>query len=217
MELARGPLPANRNLLLNYATPSAITSLFRSLLAGHFAVCLGICGSIILKALIILSTGLLTSEVKQLGYDAELRLVDQFNLSLHAGNPFASLTDSGVTLWAITQGGVPYRPGATAEHAALSLTAIDMGTIFYTQVFRCSHELWLTSVQIWGRTLPSRPIFQSSTSTKNVQPSLGLTRPILEAAAGSRSPISCPKLISTNYRRFVSWSRCPSIRTRILP
>ena len=87
-----------------------------------------------LKALIILSTGLLTSEVKQLGYDTELRLVDQFNLGLHTGDPFASLTDSGVTLWAITQGGVPYRPGATAENAALSITAIDMGTILYISI-----------------------------------------------------------------------------------
>lgn len=134
-ELVRGPLPATSNLLLNYATPWTIASLFRSLSAGHYAVALGIYGSIMLKVLIIVSTGLLASEVKQFGLDAELRVVDQFNLSLNAGTPFAALADSGVALWAITQGGVRYRPGATSEHAAVSFTPIDMGKIVYVWVW----------------------------------------------------------------------------------
>ncbi|KAK4155718.1 hypothetical protein C8A00DRAFT_31471 [Chaetomidium leptoderma] len=126
-QLARAPLPATGNLLLNYVTPWGPKSLAGSLSARHFAVSLGIFGGIISKALIVVSTGLLTSETKQLNLNIDFRMVDQFNLSVNAGNYFLnSLADTGVALWAITQKGVPYRPGATPEHAALSFIPTDM-------------------------------------------------------------------------------------------
>jgi hypothetical protein len=125
-ELSRKPLPATDNVLLNYVTPWSGKSLFRSLSAGHYAVALGITGSIISRALIVVSTGLLVSETKQLTIETELRMIDQFNLGLNAGEFPDSVADTGIALWAITQEGVPYRPGATPEHAALSSAPPDI-------------------------------------------------------------------------------------------
>jgi hypothetical protein len=51
------------------------------------------------RILIIVGSGLLASESVKLGFDAELRIVDQFNLSLNArGLPSESLADTGVAL-----------------------------------------------------------------------------------------------------------------------
>jgi hypothetical protein len=111
---------------LNYVTPWNGKSLFRSLSAGHYAVALGIAGSIVSRVLLVVSTGLFVSEIKQLTLETELRMVDQFSLGLNAGDLSDSVADTGVALWAITQEGVPYRPGATPEHAALSFTTPDI-------------------------------------------------------------------------------------------
>jgi hypothetical protein len=115
---------------LNYVTPWSIISLIRSLSTGHFAVALGISGSIISRVLIVVSTGLLAAETRQLGFKAEFRMVDHFNLSLNAGHYFMnSLADTGVALWANAHGNVPYRPGATPDSAALSFAPTEMGEI----------------------------------------------------------------------------------------
>ncbi|KAK4043098.1 hypothetical protein C8A01DRAFT_32737 [Parachaetomium inaequale] len=127
IQLTRGPLPATGNLLLNYVTPWSIISLIRSLSTRHFAVALGISGGIISRVLIVVSTGLLAAETKQLGFDTEFRMVDHFNLSLNAGHYYLnSLADTGVALWANAHGNVPYRPGTTPDRAALSFIPTEM-------------------------------------------------------------------------------------------
>ncbi|KAK3900761.1 hypothetical protein C8A05DRAFT_35588 [Staphylotrichum tortipilum] len=127
LELARAPLPATSNLLLNYITPLAIKSFFRSLSARHYAVSLGVLGGLIAKITVIISTGLLVAETTQFSIDAEFRMADRF--SLRQNYSLSSVADTGVTLWAISQGGVPYRPGATPEHAALSFFSADTAVV----------------------------------------------------------------------------------------
>lgn len=125
LELSRAPLPATNNLLLNYITPLAVKSFFRSLSARHYAVSLAIFGGLVSKITIVMSTGLLVAETTQFSVDAEFRMVDRFNLA--SNYSLFSAADTGVALWAITQGGVPYRPGATPDHAALSFFSADAG------------------------------------------------------------------------------------------
>jgi len=124
MALARKPLSAEQNLHLNYVTPWSGPSLFRSLSARDFPVSLAILNSLLLKLLIIVSTGLLALENKERSHDTEFRMVDEFNFSLGSTNAF----NSRVALWAITEGGVPYPPGMTSEHATSSFQIASFGS-----------------------------------------------------------------------------------------
>ncbi|KAK3326722.1 hypothetical protein B0H66DRAFT_551574 [Apodospora peruviana] len=129
MELARAPpLPADSNLLVNYLTPWSIVSLFRSLRAGHFPVALSVTGGLVLKALIVVSTGLFALQDRQLSYPTQVRMLEQFNMSRGAYNDTtalpASTPDPGVLFWAINYGHVAPPAGVNSQYATTSF-ALD--------------------------------------------------------------------------------------------
>lgn len=131
-ELKRRALPAERNLLMNYVSPWSVTTLFRSLSKGHFTVSLVVLGGIILKALIILSTGLIDLESKQITYETQFSITNQFNLSRYRYQTPVNPADPRIALWAFVQGAgtVRYPAGATPEYAILSATpnALESGS-----------------------------------------------------------------------------------------
>ena len=127
MELGHKRLPANKNLLVNYLTPWSVTSLIRSLSAGHLPVAFGILGGFTLKILIVISTGLLVLENDQLTHGTEFELTDQFNLSRTEFKEHANPVDSAIALWAISQGNAAYPPGTTSEYATQSFSASSIG------------------------------------------------------------------------------------------
>jgi len=122
MELSRKAQPAGRNLLMNYISPLAVVSLYRSGLAGHFPVTLGALGGFVAKGLVIASTGLLALETKPLTYESEFRMVDRFNFTKPGFNAadYSVTYDAAVMLWANSQWDAPFRPGVTKEQAVLS-------------------------------------------------------------------------------------------------
>jgi len=125
VELRRQPLPAEKNLLLNYRSPWSITSLFRSLKAGHFAVGVAIFGGFVLKALIVVSTGLFAAEGRSVTQSAEFQVVDRFNFSLHRNSLVENVVaniDPGVAFWAINTGNVPPPAGVNPEFATVSFS-----------------------------------------------------------------------------------------------
>ena len=133
LELRRAPQPAEQNLLMNYISPWSMTALYRSLGAGHFAVTLSILGGVILKILIIVSTGLLELEPRQLSYDTVLPVPTQFNLSRARSASPIKLGDPRTALWVAYQGDSPgtrYPAGTTSEFAVLppSLPTVPTGT-----------------------------------------------------------------------------------------
>lgn len=126
VELRRQPLPAEKNLQLNYRSPWSINSLFRSLKAGHFAVSMAIAGGFVLKALIVVSTGLFAAEARSVIQPAEFQVVDRFNFSLNRNTLVESATaniDPGVAYWAVSTGDVLPPAGVNSEFATTSFSA----------------------------------------------------------------------------------------------
>jgi hypothetical protein len=60
--MARGWAPAKHTLLVDYNSISALNALSKAWQARHYSVMLGIMGSVLLKTLIVVSTGLLVAQ-----------------------------------------------------------------------------------------------------------------------------------------------------------
>ena len=78
--LLHGPSPARNTLLLDYISPWVGSVLWTSLRRRNFPVFLSAAGSLLLKLLIVLSTGLFTLQSLTLAReDAPLQLSNEFN------------------------------------------------------------------------------------------------------------------------------------------
>ncbi len=80
--LKNRPWQTTAGLLLNYLTAFNLSALFQSAVRGHFAVLLGILGGLVLKALVIASTGLLVLQPVELVRSENFTVTDRFNLSV---------------------------------------------------------------------------------------------------------------------------------------
>ena len=60
--MSKGPTSAPNSVLLDYLSPTNIQVLPRALRSGHYAVALSVFGSILIKLLIVVSTGLVASQ-----------------------------------------------------------------------------------------------------------------------------------------------------------
>lgn len=116
-------------LLLNYLTASTASSLFRSIKNRHFLVSMGICGSLLLRLLIIFSTGLLSLEYRAINHQQEYYTVNTFDLTCNEdGNNRLDRSGSSGSLsgqfWAISHCNLtrPYeiRTGSVVESFAQS-------------------------------------------------------------------------------------------------
>ncbi|CCF41405.1 hypothetical protein CH063_00395 [Colletotrichum higginsianum] len=137
MAMSNGPVDAPQGLLLDYITPMTISSLFKSAKRKHFLVTLGILGSLALRALVVVSTGLLSVEQQTMAADATITVLDQFNLSRNL-RIFA--VDAGVTIWGVHHKGVAYPPGTTEKVAAQSF--LVSGYVFEADFESCYEFSW---------------------------------------------------------------------------
>ncbi|GJC94890.1 hypothetical protein ColKHC_03716 [Colletotrichum higginsianum] len=137
MAMSNGPVDAPQGLLIDYITPMTISSLFKSAKRKHFLVTLGILGSLALRALVVVSTGLLSVEQQTMAADATITVLDQFNLSRNL-RIFA--VDAGVTIWGVHHKGVAYPPGTTEKVAAQSF--LVSGYVFEADFESCYEFSW---------------------------------------------------------------------------
>ncbi|EOD51312.1 hypothetical protein UCRNP2_1955 [Neofusicoccum parvum UCRNP2] len=131
--MARGPTSMEHGLLLNYMTSTTLWSLYRSVKRRHFLVSIGISGSLILRLLIIFSTGLLSLEYRPMVYDKEFLTLDTLDLAKEV-EYIEWLTDefrplsNGINFWAILNYNLSHPHGTTSEYAVQSFVPYDNGT-----------------------------------------------------------------------------------------
>lgn len=124
--MSRGETAADHSLMLNYITSSMPGSLFRSLKRRHFLVSLGISGSLILRLLVIFSSGLFRLEYKYVTSTRELSLQDVIS----PAKTFADLNhgvSNNVAYWSLIKYGLPYNHGITPQFAVQSFKTSDDG------------------------------------------------------------------------------------------
>lgn len=130
--MSRGEAPAQNSLMLNYITSSMPGSLVLSLKRRHFLVSIGICGSLILRLMIIFASGLLRLEYRSLAYSKDIRVEDVFNLNKNADDYiFDDLTD--LNYWAILSYDLPYPHGVTSQFAIQSFVTDDGGKSLFSR------------------------------------------------------------------------------------
>ncbi|KAF6820834.1 hypothetical protein CMUS01_11497 [Colletotrichum musicola] len=98
------PAEAEHGILLDYITPLTMGSLVESVRRKHFLVTLTILGSLLLRALVIVSTGLLAVRQQTLVREANVTILDQFNMTRHsvaAQSIDLSTYDTGITVEAL--------------------------------------------------------------------------------------------------------------------
>ncbi|OJD37604.1 uncharacterized protein BKCO1_6000201 [Diplodia corticola] len=147
--MSRGPTVAEHGLLLNYLTSSMAGSMVRSLRRGHFAVSIGILGSLVVRLLIIFSTGLLSLEYRSVTNAKDFvfqdspnfaKVVDYTSFSSEQFRPLSN----GVNFWAILDYNLSYPHGATSKYALQSFAPSDGGDYINVtadvQVFEASLE-----------------------------------------------------------------------------
>lgn len=122
LQLQRKPLPASDNLLLNYVSPWSVASLGNSLFARHFPVTLANLGGILLKAAIVVSTGLFALEQRRPSYPVKVNLVENFNMTRKTTGEFDSPMDLAFILRTVADSKAPYPRGVTSDVAALSVS-----------------------------------------------------------------------------------------------
>ncbi|GME31222.1 uncharacterized protein LTHEOB_12502 [Neofusicoccum parvum] len=131
--MARGRTSMEHGLLLNYMTSTTLGSLYRSVKRRHFLVSIGICGSLILRLLIIFSTGLLSLEYRPMVYDKEFFALDTLDLAKEV-EYIEWLTDefrplsNGINFWAILNYNLSHPHGTTSEYAVQSFVPYDNET-----------------------------------------------------------------------------------------
>lgn len=124
--MSRGEAPAQNSLMLNYVTSSTLGSLFRSLRKKHLLVSIGICGSLILRLIIVFASGLLRLEYRSVVLERTLIVEDIFDLmkNTESWDTIFPVTN-GLKYWAILRYGLPYPHGTTSELAVQSFITGD--------------------------------------------------------------------------------------------
>lgn len=124
--MSRGETPAQNGLMLNYVTSSTIGSLVRSLKRKHFLVSIGICGSLILRLMIIFASGLLRLEYRTLTVERPIRLEDVFDFNRIFEEDEGPVT-TVFKYWGALKYGVPLPHGTTSQFAVQSFATTNYG------------------------------------------------------------------------------------------
>lgn len=110
-EMANGPVSAERSLLLDYITPFQATTLWRSVLSGHYGITLSVIVFFLTKVLTIVSTGLLTLQPIHIDSIQTTILYDTvFDGASFAGGSVVD-TRPAYSLYAIQAFNTTYPPG----------------------------------------------------------------------------------------------------------
>ncbi|KIW41439.1 uncharacterized protein PV06_07000 [Exophiala oligosperma] len=113
--LSQEPSKGSSNILLDYVSPIQVSSLHKSLSSKHHTVTAGILGFMLLKCIVLLSTGLFVTAPKLI-LQSDLGLIQHtiFNGSLfNSSAPSTTLNDSSLvyTAFGILSRGLPYTDG----------------------------------------------------------------------------------------------------------
>lgn len=128
--MSRGEAPAQNSLMLNYITSSMPGSLIRSFKKKHFLVSIGICGSLILRLVIIFASGLLQLEYRSLTFEKDISVEDIFDLKKNVNYPYwqADLNvKTSFDYWASLRYGLPLPHGTTSQFAVQTFVSGDDG------------------------------------------------------------------------------------------
>lgn len=126
--MSRGEAPAQNSLMLNYVTTSMPGSLFRSFRRKHFLVSIGICGSLILRLMIIFASGLLRLEYRSLIFGTRLSVEDVFSPTKNVSYWDGVLPGmNNLNYWAILKYGLSRPHGTTSQFAVQTFVASDDG------------------------------------------------------------------------------------------
>ncbi|KIW14529.1 hypothetical protein PV08_07313 [Exophiala spinifera] len=113
--LSQEPLKGSSNILLDYVSPIQVFSLYKSVSGKHHTVTAGILGFILLKLIVVLSTGLFVAAPKLiLQADVDLVQYTTFNGSLFNSSAISpTLNDSSLvyTAFGILSRGLAYTDG----------------------------------------------------------------------------------------------------------
>lgn len=129
--MSQGETPAEDTLLLNYLTSSTLGSFFRSIRRRHFPVSIGISGSLLLRLLIIFSTGLFSLENRSIVYNKEFITLDNLDLgscSMHENTRDPQPVSSCEYLWGARAHNLPLPHGSTSEFAVQTFQPPESGT-----------------------------------------------------------------------------------------
>ena len=124
--MRQGPAPAATTVLLDYVSPMNILALFAAIRASHFFVALAIAGSLLVKLLTIVSTGLFTLRPEVISNPhATLSLTNKFDgssLNIAEVNFRPVYTVYGMNTWNLTT------PFGTADGFAVQTFNSSNGT-----------------------------------------------------------------------------------------
>lgn len=114
--LKQGPANADESVLLDYVSPWNILAIFKSLKAGHHIVTITILNTLLLRLLIVFSTGLLLlQDVVVQNIPAQLVATDQFDhneFNASSVDATPTLTVSGISLLDLN-----FPPGTSSDYA----------------------------------------------------------------------------------------------------
>lgn len=114
-EMAKGPQSVANSLVLDYISPNPVVAFIRSFKNRHLPVALTLFASLLLKVLIVLSTGIFTRRLVLLPQPLSMSSMEQFQLSGHN----ASLVDdvAGLASIGVSLSEIEHLPGTNAECA----------------------------------------------------------------------------------------------------
>lgn len=109
---------AEQSLLLDYVSASIPKALARSVRAGHTPVATGILGTMLLRALIVTSTGLFSLRTRMYPEDIQLALQTKFNFSVIEDQySVKGPVDPASIVWSINHYNLSYPVGTTSTLA----------------------------------------------------------------------------------------------------
>lgn len=149
--LRKGPKPAKDTILLDYVSQWNVIALFKSIAARHAAVTLAILCSLLIKGLIVLSTGLLALQTTATNQPVRLTPTNRFDpsmaLNITTGDPGPAMGVTGM-LWA----GLDPARGTTTEavmqsfNLSSTLNVTGKSTPFYFFFRQLSEVAWIPIV-----------------------------------------------------------------------
>lgn len=125
--MSHGKTTTAHGLMVNYSTSSLPGSLFRSLKRRHFLVSVGISGSLVLRLMIIFSSGLLRLEYRSVASMKDLNFQDTIDLTKNVSHSYWDNVRTALDYWSISKYGLSYPSGVTPQFAVQSFIASDQG------------------------------------------------------------------------------------------
>lgn len=114
--MKRGPAGAKHSILLNYTSSNTISSLVKSAKAGHTPVTVTILGTLLLRGLVIASTGLLSLQPQTMDDRTRLHTLNKFTFDTHDSEAIYNANLDN-TLWAIKNYNASYPTWTSDEYA----------------------------------------------------------------------------------------------------